>query len=182
MSVAYGILIGRFQIPHIGHIELIRDVLTKCNHLILFIGSSFLDDTILRTKKNPFTFTERCTMLSVCFTQDELEKISFIALSDYPDDNDWFKAINSVTNAINYKNESVGIFGYVKDDTSYYLKCFPQYQYLVLSNCFHDGLSSTPIRERFLLTGLIDQSVLHPNVVEYLRSIDRDAINACIQN
>lgn len=59
MEHKFGLLCGRFQPVHRGHIELIRRALDHCDHLIIAIGSAQES----RTKRNPFSFEERKELL-----------------------------------------------------------------------------------------------------------------------
>lgn len=55
MEHKIGLLCGRFQPVHKGHVELIREALKHCDHLIIAIGSAQESGT----KKNPFDFETR---------------------------------------------------------------------------------------------------------------------------
>ena len=59
MEHKFGLLCGRFQPVHKGHVKLIRCALEHCDHLIIAIGSAQES----RTKKNPFSFEERRELL-----------------------------------------------------------------------------------------------------------------------
>ena len=45
------IYIGRFQLPHVGHINVIKQALAISNRVIVVVGSP----GIARSPKNPFT-------------------------------------------------------------------------------------------------------------------------------
>lgn len=59
MEHKVGLLCGRFQPVHKGHISLIREALKHCDHLILAIGSAQESGT----KRNPFDYETRKELL-----------------------------------------------------------------------------------------------------------------------
>lgn len=59
MKHKFGLLCGRFQPVHKGHVELIREALNHCEHLIIAVGSAQESGT----KKNPFDFKTRKELL-----------------------------------------------------------------------------------------------------------------------
>ena len=69
-----GCILGRFQPLHIGHAHLIEEALKRCDHVLVFVGSSQES----RTEHNPFSYEERVTMLRSVFG----EKIDIAPLPD----------------------------------------------------------------------------------------------------
>ena len=63
-----GLIVGRFQMLHLGHVDMISKALDICERVILFIGSAQES----RTAKNPLTFDERKKMLSKTFPENNL--------------------------------------------------------------------------------------------------------------
>lgn len=63
-----GFLVGRFQIIHSGHEEIIRKAIELSGRTAVFIGSSQESGTA----KNPFTYEMRADMLR-CIFKDEIE-------------------------------------------------------------------------------------------------------------
>lgn len=59
MKHKVGLLCGRFQPVHKGHIALIREALNHCDHLIIAIGSAQESGT----KRNPFDYETRKELL-----------------------------------------------------------------------------------------------------------------------
>ena len=55
-----GLLIGRMQPVHNGHIEIIKQILEEVDEIIIGIGSAQLSHEL----KNPFTAGERLMMLN----------------------------------------------------------------------------------------------------------------------
>lgn len=58
-----GILVGRFQVLHSGHEQMIQTALTLCDRVGIFVGSSQESGTA----KNPFSFEERKQLLTNIF-------------------------------------------------------------------------------------------------------------------
>ena len=58
-----GVILGRFQPIHNGHVHMIEEALSLCEHVLLFIGSS----QEARTKNNPFSYEERKALIQKVF-------------------------------------------------------------------------------------------------------------------
>jgi len=58
-----GFIVGRFQMLHKGHEQLIDMGLSMCERFIILLGSS----NEYRTEKNPFTFEERKEMIKTIY-------------------------------------------------------------------------------------------------------------------
>lgn len=58
-----GIMIGRFQTPHLGHEQMIEKAIELCDEVGIFIGSSQESGTV----KNPYTYEVREGLLSSVF-------------------------------------------------------------------------------------------------------------------
>ena len=128
----YLIYIGRFQPVHKGHIHVIREALKKAKTLILFIGSH----QKARDIRNPWTTEERIDFIKASLNPDEVARIKFIPQFDYTyNDDRWIAAIQSAVNAVVYEKYSagpikIGLVGYDKDHSTYYLKKFPQWKFI----------------------------------------------------
>lgn len=90
-----GLLCGRFQPVHKGHIELIREALNNCEHLIIAVGSAQESGT----KRNPFDFEARKELLRRSMWGLGA-RVTIIPVNDRPqvaDDSSWGKyLINEV--------------------------------------------------------------------------------------
>jgi nicotinamide-nucleotide adenylyltransferase len=80
MKTKTGCLTGRFNPPHKGHVELIKQLLKKVDKLVMGIGSSNLKNT----KKNPFSGEERKQMLEAYLREEniDLNKVKIVLLPD----------------------------------------------------------------------------------------------------
>lgn len=63
-----GILVGRFQTLHLGHVEMIRIAECLCDEVGIFLGSS----QEFRTFNNPFTAEERTRIIKTVFPSDNI--------------------------------------------------------------------------------------------------------------
>lgn len=90
----YGLILGRFQPLHIGHLELIKTALDVCDHLIIMVGSAQESGT----ERNPLGYIDRCDMIHTALGEDAI-KVSFIPLFDrekYSDDSSFGEYIIQV--------------------------------------------------------------------------------------
>lgn len=159
----YGCLIGKFSPPHKGHIHLIVEALKQTKYLIILIGSHnrTLDYDI------PWTSDERIEMIKSSLTEEQRNRIYFQTIEDrIYSDAEWKTMAQEKIDAIllqysKYrlnafdKNRQVNmaIFGYNKDETSFYLTAFPNLKFVELSKYSFDDedvpLNATDIRKAF---------------------------------
>ncbi len=74
----YGLVIGRFQPLHLGHMEVVRKCASESEHLVIGIGSaqySHLPD-------NPFTAGERYSMIEGALRDEGIENYSIVPIED----------------------------------------------------------------------------------------------------
>lgn len=60
-----GLIVGRFQIFHNGHKQMVQTALNSCERVLIFIGSSQEENT----QKNPFAYSKRSYIIQSVFTQ-----------------------------------------------------------------------------------------------------------------
>jgi bifunctional NMN adenylyltransferase/nudix hydrolase len=147
----YAVFIGRFQILHDGHMHVIDEALKKAKHVIIAIGS--INQPI--DGRNPFSYTERSRYIYTAIKEKYWDRVTMIGVEDTYTESDWISSIRSqVQKIIDVRKEgsSVTLIGHSKDSTSYYLKLFPSWDTIEVSN--YEGLSSTPLRELYF-TGLL---------------------------
>lgn len=139
------IFIGRFQPFHFGHKRVVELALEQADKVLILVGSSFQPRTI----KNPFTFDERQTMIESSLDPTEVGRVSISPLRDYLyNDQKWLAQVQQIVNARNVK--SVGIIGYDKDDSSWYLTAFPQWDFVNVGRHYNDTIDATSIRDLWL--------------------------------
>lgn len=82
-----GLLVGRFQPPHLGHLALIKHVLNEVDELIIAVAAA----QISHTKKNPLKAGERVMMLRKMLQNNDLDPDSYwiIPTQDIMDNSLW---------------------------------------------------------------------------------------------
>lgn len=73
-----GLVIGRFQPFHKGHLEVIRSIAEECGSIIVGIGSAQYSHTL----ENPFTAGERHLMISRSLKEEKLNNVSIVPIVD----------------------------------------------------------------------------------------------------
>jgi bifunctional NMN adenylyltransferase/nudix hydrolase len=142
----YLVFIGRFQPFHVGHWEVLDRALGLADKVIVLVGSSNQPRTI----KNPFTFDERKKMIQNAFRQEN-DRIVVEPLSDNKyNDTAWAASVQSIVSSHvtsmgwSDKPRRGGIIGHVKDDSSYYLNLFPQWE--LIDHAINEEVHATDIR------------------------------------
>ena len=166
----YLVFIGRFQPFHIAHREVIDIALAQAEQVILVLGSAQDERSI----KNPFSIAERQQMILSNFDEATRQRIQFVPIIDLYNDEKWVKAVKDGVNDFivqRHQNENeierkTGLIGHFKDDSSYYLALFPEWQLVELEN-LKNQLSATPLRAKYY-QGEIDQDHLSVEVQEFL--------------
>ena len=176
MSKKYTVYIGRFEPPHVGHISTMRYSLSISDHLVLVIGSA----NSSRDVKNPFSDSERVTMIRSCFTPQENSRISIAFVEDRFYQNihwvsDVHQAVYSEIAKIGWEDKyDITLVGYKKDDSSWYLDCFPHWKVSLIDAhkgdvTYAEPINSTEIRD-LLFEGRVSyiRSVVEPAVYEFI--------------
>ena len=93
--VRRGIIIGRFQPPHRGHIEVSKQILREVDELIVGIGSAQESHTL----ENPFTAGERVLMLTRALTEAkiDLSRVHLIPIPDVNNNAVWVSHVLSLS-------------------------------------------------------------------------------------
>ena len=87
-----GLLIGRFQPFHLGHLEALRFALTKVEKLWVGIGSSNKE----HEANNPFSADERKEMILTSIDESISDKIEICYVPDLDDHQKWVDSIDSI--------------------------------------------------------------------------------------
>lgn len=147
MSKKYDTLvfIGRFQPVHNAHIEIIRRATQMAKQVVVVIGSA--DQP--RTYKNPFTWRERSAMLSAaCLVGDSDVPIRVQGNPDsIYNDQAWAARVQAIVSNYTENGDMIGIIGHEKDESSFYLKMFPQWSSEMVEQL--DPLNASDIRDLY---------------------------------
>jgi bifunctional NMN adenylyltransferase/nudix hydrolase len=171
------VFVGRFQPFHLEHKRIIDIALEKSRNVLVLVGSAGK----ARTIRNPFTFEERGDMIRGSFdTSDQLNLIIKPLYDKTYNDAAWIKQVQTVVldialnvanngssfHASGYNDIKVGLIGASKDNTSYYLKMFPQYKSVNVE--IENDLHATAIRENYLTNGWVQYKDIPESVNNFL--------------
>jgi bifunctional NMN adenylyltransferase/nudix hydrolase len=137
------VYIGRFQPFHNSHAAIVEAALKKAKQVLVLIGSA----NCARSPRNPFTAREREVMIRESFPNAG-EALRIAAIPDYPYIEDlWLRAIQDAVRGVAGEGAKpkIGLIGHFKDETSYYLRMFPQWTLVEMPNI--EGRSSSELRE-----------------------------------
>ncbi|HOE53368.1 MAG TPA: nicotinamide-nucleotide adenylyltransferase [Methanomassiliicoccales archaeon] len=87
-----GLLIGRFQPFHLGHLEVVRKIARECDELIIGIGSAQISHTL----DNPFTAGERHLMISRALREDGIRDFFLVPIVDINQYGIWVSHVRSM--------------------------------------------------------------------------------------
>lgn len=157
------VVIGRFQGFHHGHAELLQTALKKAPQVLVILGSSFH----ARSVRNPFTWRERAAMIKANLSADEIDRIQFIPVRDYYDDQRWAQAVQNEVMRCVPQAKDICLVGHFKDASSYYLRRFPHWHLLETEN--HSNFDATAVRRVLFEAENIDISL---SVLESMLSLE----------
>lgn len=177
MSLEYDLLvfIGRLQPFHFGHKHVIKLGLTKAHDMLILVGSSFR----ARDIKNPFSYEERRSMVEMSLDPQEISRVTIRPLRDHLyNDNKWIAEVQRHVDVL-LKDKPpisgkprIAIIGYEKDNTSWYLRAFPQWEFVDVGQEYIENIDATTIRTMWL-------SGQSPN---FTRGVMRDSVHNFIYN
>jgi cytidyltransferase-related domain len=144
------VIIGRFEPFHAGHGLLLNKAVMVADRVLILIGSSYLPRTI----KNPFTYQERAFMVREYCEQHkiDLDRVVTVPLRDnLYSDAAWEKQVQDIVSehqgaVFNFGPIRTCIVGHKKDESSYYLDRFPQWDFVDVEEFRLPGLDATNVR------------------------------------
>jgi nicotinamide-nucleotide adenylyltransferase len=94
-----GVIIGRFQPFHRGHLDLVKSAVKECEEMVIVVGSAQFNYTV----KNPFTAGERLWMIHESLKESREDMNRFYLVPFVNDENNfrWFRTLKSVTPPFN---------------------------------------------------------------------------------
>lgn len=159
------VFIGRFQPFHMGHYNTLKFGLKLSSQVVVVIGSAHK----ARDPRNPFNEKERESMIRASFSEEENARIHFVYVMDlYYNLPLWLTQVQDKVR--DYAgDDSVALLGFEKDSTSFYLKSFPQWDFLPTFSKLI--INATDIREEIFDNEdfvLENQKSLHPDTIKWL--------------
>jgi len=145
MSKQYGtlVLIGRFQPFHNAHLEIIKRATALTDNLVIITGSAAQP----RTYKNPFTSAERARMIKAATSGLSLNIHIEENIDTMYNDQAWAVRVQSIVSRYRILGTKTAIIGHKKDESSFYLDMFPQWEYVDVEEI--EPLSAVNIRDLF---------------------------------
>lgn len=176
------VFIGRFQPFHKGHEHVISVALRKARHVIVLIGSS----KCARSLRNPFTWQERASMIKGAFDVQDYDRLHLTPLLDLPYAEDtWAQNVKHSAQGIvcQYqvnRTPKIGLIGHSKDESSYYLNMFPQWESENVSKTVE--IDATDVRDPYLASGNVKNAELLPDsTIEFLKVFNAGEAFAALQ-
>ncbi len=108
-----GLVIGRFQPLHNGHVALIQKAMDDNDVVLVLVGSQ----NKLTDYRNPFDIETRLGLLKEHFNQ--YDKMYFKGMDDYPNDEQWVEDVISRVNTINDNPTATTVYTSEKDEDFY---------------------------------------------------------------
>lgn len=130
MKYDYAVYLGRFAPFHVGHYHIVKEALKIADRVILILSSH----DKARCIRNPFTSVERSAIIEAALLPDEWDRIIIRDQVDYTyNDTKWIGGVQSTVHSAVWSDKwtpdgsKICLVGYAKDETSRYLRWFPQW-------------------------------------------------------
>ena len=155
-----GILIGRFQPLHKGHVNAIEFARNNSERLFVIVGSAEKSNQ----ERNPFSFEERKRMIGLALKGKKLQdNISIVPINDARNHTEWIKSIKN----------TIGEYNLIFTNDELTEKLFKEEGAEVLNVPLQDRneLSATEVRKRLELDKEWE-SLVTPEIARYLKEIN----------
>ena len=177
MSKKYNVavVIGRFQPVHNAHVEMLKRAGDLADRVVIIVGSAFRP----RTFKNPWVSREREIMLDsvikdLVSTGSRKNPVEYVVehnIDTMYNDQAWTVRVQELVGKYCQEGDRVALFGYKKDQSSFYLDMFPQWERV--EQGLIEVLDATMIRNVYFDPKVCNMNwfaeVLPSTVIEYLR-------------
>jgi len=158
-----GLLIGRFQPFHLGHLQCVQHVLNKVTEIIIAIGSAQFSHTL----HNPFTAGERVTMIRLALDEVRIDaaKYYLIPVRDLRIHDLWVPHLVSQTPRFEVVFSNEPLTSRLFKEAGFRVEPIPFYE--------REIYSSTEIRER-VVRGDSWEELVPSSVAAYIKRIFGD--------
>ncbi len=170
-----GLLVGRMQPVHGGHIEVIKQILDEVDEVIIGIGSAQLSHTL----KDPFTAGERVMMLTKALTENNVHasKYYIIPIQDVACNSIWVAHVKMLTPPFKHVYSGNSLVQQLFNEAGFEVNIPPLYN--------REIFSGTEVRRRMLededWESLVPRSVSavinEINGVERIKHLSKKEIN-----
>jgi nicotinamide-nucleotide adenylyltransferase len=156
-----GLLVGRMQPVHKGHLEVIKRILEDVDEVIIGIGSAQLSHTL----KDPFTAGERVLMLTKALTEKGIpaSKYYIIPIQDVECNSIWVAHVKMLTPPFKRVYSGNSLVQQLFTEGNYQVTIPPLYN--------RESYSGTEVRRR-MLDGEDWKSLVPKSVYEVIKEID----------
>ncbi len=143
------VIIMRSHIFHNGHLHLVKEGCKIANNVLILVGSV----NRCRSEINPFSYDERVEMIRGALSGTETYKCQIKPLNDHLHiEYEWESEVQRIAHDHMMKlglplGSSIAIAGHIKDNSSYYIDSFIQWQQHHVDNL--DNISATPLRNAY---------------------------------
>jgi bifunctional NMN adenylyltransferase/nudix hydrolase len=137
------VLIGRFQPLHNAHLEIIKRATALTDQLVIICGSANQP----RTYKNPFTFDERAKMIKAATAGLSMQIYVESNTDTIYNDQAWAVRVQGIVSKYRVLGTKTGVIGHKKDESSFYLDMFPQWDFVDVEQI--EPLGATDIRDLY---------------------------------
>jgi len=164
MQYNYAIFIGRFQPFHNAHRQIVDEALKIADKLIIVIGSHNAPQSL----RNPFDTMIRRSLIIRSLSYEQAKRVDFVFIQDSAYNFEaWLLDIKKkISDKIGpLANRKIVLVGNYKDDTSYYLNHFPEWDFQPVHT--KSNLSSTDIRAIMYEN---NESTIKPKLKSYVAS------------
>jgi nicotinamide-nucleotide adenylyltransferase len=154
-------MMGRFQPFHLGHLNLVKQILDDCDEVIIAITSSQFN----YLEKDPFTAGERIEMIHASLKESniDLSRCFVVAIENQFNVATW----------VSYLKASLPYFDKVYSGNDYVKMLLADFAIQVVSPTFLDRLQFNATKIRSMIISDDNwQNLVPPAVVEYLEKIN----------
>jgi bifunctional NMN adenylyltransferase/nudix hydrolase len=145
------VYIGRFQPFHIGHRNVLEQISKEIDSTLILVGSSYRP----RSWKNPFTFAERKGFIDHGTADMQMPVDTLPLVDTLYNDRSWASNVRTAVRiymrakGLSEENTEVILTGFEKDQSSKYLRWFPEWDILPASAAKYKDeiISATDLRE-----------------------------------
>lgn len=140
------VYIGRFQPIHTAHVEIIKRACAMAEQLVIVVGSAKQP----RTYKNPWTSQERETMINAAVEDIDTQGCKVFVehnIDTIYNDQAWAVRVQGIVSKYRTLGSKVGIIGHDKDESTFYLSMFPQWERVEVP--LIEPLNATDIRDLY---------------------------------
>lgn len=132
------VFMGRFQPFHNGHMKVVHEAMKIADRILIIIGSVNKPPS----SKNPLNYEQRYQLIHRALEARGFQgRFTIEPQKDYDyNEPKWISEVNAHVR----DNDRVCLIGHTKDESSYYLKNFPNWEYVEVGN--FSNLDATTVR------------------------------------